>query len=178
VEGYETCLVVSPWIKSLKKYQDFLDNNQNKLLTQLLALREAQETLFFLNISWVSRPNFWNCWELLNCWDCLKTKQSGCLTILSLTIHFDVVRLDFGLHSIKLNIALIEHNCCPDLVWFMLCWQLVSNIAFVKLNQGGDYVWLILISTILYLSNKTLIEHNCCPDLVQLMLCSTLEIQL
>ncbi len=41
-------------------------------------------------------------------------------------------------------------------VWLELCgtenWQL-SNIKLIELNQAGDYVWLILISTLI-------VEHN------------------
>ncbi len=47
-----------------------------------------------------------------------------------------------------------------------------TNITLVKLNQGGDDVQLILISTILYLSNITLIKLNQGKNYVLIMLCS------
>ncbi len=47
-------------------------------------------------------------------------KQVWSSTILSSTIKIDLVRLSFGLRSIKSNIALIKHNCCPDLVRLMV----------------------------------------------------------
>ena len=37
-------------------------------------------------------------------------RKVGCSTIVSSTIHFDLVRLSCGLRSTKLNIALMKHN--------------------------------------------------------------------
>ena len=44
------------------------------------------------------------------------TKQVERSTILILTIHFDLVQLDFKLHLTKPKLAFIEHNLGPDLV--------------------------------------------------------------
>jgi hypothetical protein len=68
----------------------------------------------------------------------LKAKQVGRSTILSLTIKIDLVRLSFGLCSIKSNNALIEHNCRPDLVRLMLC-STISVDSCSVLIRGSTF---------------------------------------
>ena len=61
-----------------------------------------------------------------------RPKQVWRSTILSSTIHFDLVRLNFGLRLIKSKMELIEHNCCPDLVRLILC---STNTFEIRINR-------------------------------------------
>ncbi len=71
------------------------------------------------------------------------------MTILTLTIHFDLIQLDFGLCLTKFKLEIIKHNLGPDLDQLLLCSTIKWNITLSKLNQGTDYVQLMFCLTLL-----------------------------